>query len=236
MSTASGPGLARDTAGNVAVTMAGQAAPGGINLQQIGAAAVNAALAQLGINLQQLGGGAMAINLAAGDGNAPASYNPGLPVAAVLEGFDGANMQRLRLASAAVLAGQSGLGAALVAPPGQWAVSSAPAAGSQATATRAAGGAGVRHIAAALDYGYGATAALAAAAQRLLNLRDGASGLGAVLNQLGIPVPAATIPAVNNTVEGRAYPGSAATAMTAEFDAATANLFESVAVSGYDAS
>lgn len=211
----SAPGGEFDAAGNLKITTAGQTAPGTVRLQD----GAGATLAPVLTN--QDGGGTLT----------------GLIVQAQMYGFDGAAVRLIRVASAGNLGGQSGVGAALVAPPGQWAVSSTPAAGTQGSAVKAAGGAGIRHIANAVDYGYGATTALAAAAQRLLNLRDGASGAGTVLLALSIPVPAATILATNNdALEGRAHPGTAATAMTAEFDASQANLFESVAITGYDAS
>lgn len=189
------------------------------------------------VRIQDGGGGSLAAVSAFENSDAVGTLNQALLAYALLGIFNGTTFDRVRSASAANLAAQSGLGAALVAAPGNWAGFAVPAAGSQATYTRAAGAAGVRHIGTAVDYGYGATTALAAGAQFAVNLIDGTTGLTAWLMRVSLPLPAATIIAVNNdSLEGRSYPGSAATAMTAEWNAAAANLFESVALSGYDTS
>lgn len=213
----------------------GPVEPRVLQLDDAGHVILSTAAGSIGqVRLEDGVGTALASVLAPLTGRAAAGAQGLQSVAEVLL-FNGTNFEPLQSASAANINAQSGLGAALVSMPGTWAVNSNPAAGTQATASRAAGGAGVRHVSVSNDFGYGATTALAAAAQRLVNLRDGASGAGTILDQHGIPVPATTIPATTVPLSGRSVAGSAATAMTLEFDASTANLFESVALDGFDA-
>ena len=156
-------------------------------------------------------------------------------VQAFLEAFNNVTWDRLRTASAANLIAASGLGALLTTPPGMWSAVSTPATGAQATATRAAGGAGVRHVAWGIIVSFGAIAA-PVATSLLWNLRDGATGAGAILASGRIAVPAAA--AITDTFELSPLniPGSAATAMTLEFSALLAGLDEGVTLIGYDAS
>lgn len=118
-------------------------------------------------------------------------------------------------------------------PPGQWAVTSNPAAATQATATRAAGAATVRHVANCVTVGLVAVAAQAAPV--VYNLRDGATGVGTVLwsvaliGQAGVAQPPVTLCGLN-------IPGTAATAMTLESAAAPAlSNFAFVTLTGFDA-
>jgi hypothetical protein len=148
--------------------------------------------------------------------------------------LNGSTLDRTRSASAANLAAQSGLGAALVAPPGMWVVSSAPAVNVQASAVRAAGGAGIRHVT------WGTLATLVSdgtapgATETALNLLDGVS----VLESIGAPVQAVAgyaLPPIQQT--GKNLPGSAATSMTLQFSgAAGAHTAQAANLSGYDAS
>lgn len=117
---------------------------------------------------------------------------------------------------------------------GRWSVLSTPAAGSQATASKSAGAAGVRHVADCVSISGGAVAAPVATALQI-NLRDGATGAGTVLWSITVVAPAAagnTIPAMS--VCGLNLVGTAATAMTLEFSSLLANLSESVTLTGYD--
>lgn len=154
----------------------------------------------------------------------------------VMEGpalWNGATMDRGRSGSAANLSAQSGIGAEITTPPGQWSVFSTPAAATQATASKAAGGAGVRHICTSIS----ATLATVGTAQTAiaLNLRDGATGAGTIVWSKQVVLPTNGLWEVN--LPGVNIPGSAATAMTLEFAAAgVAASVESVAMTGYDAS
>jgi hypothetical protein len=149
--------------------------------------------------------------------------------------WNGATFDRLRSVSAANLAAQSGLGAALVAPPGQWSVQHSPAVGAVATISRVAGGAGVRNV--CTGFGFGFSSGVAVAAQvMVVNLRDGASGAGAILKSWLFSLAAAIIPPFGIEVAGVEIPGTANTAMTLEFTALLANLQEFVNLSGHLAS
>jgi len=116
----------------------------------------------------------------------------------------------------------------------RWNTVSAPAASSQATASKAAGGAGVRHVADCVSFSGGATTA-PALTQLTINLRDGATGAGTVLWSHTVVIPASTGQSVLPfSACGLGLIGSANTAMTVEFSASLTNLFENVSLSGYD--
>lgn len=155
--------------------------------------------------------------------------NPGL--------FNGTNFDRGRSGSAANLAltGPTGggvSGSELVHLPGDWAVNSTPAAATQATASRAAGAAGVRHVCTSISATL-ATGATAQAAAALVNLRDGATGAGTILWSKQVILPTNGVWEVD--LGGLNILGSAATAMTLEFSAAgVAGSFESVSLTGHD--
>lgn len=149
-------------------------------------------------------------------------------------GFNGTTWDRIRSAAAAILAAQSSVGAQLIAAPGQWSVTHSPAVNTVATITKAAGAAGVRHVCTSL---LGALSAPGAAATPVLNLRlrDGVSGAGTILWSATHMAGIGFADEVSQT--GLNIVGSAATAMTLEFDIAPgANNFASVALTGYDAS
>lgn len=115
----------------------------------------------------------------------------------------------------------------------RWSVTSTPAAGSQASAARAAA-AGRRHVVECVTVSAGSTLAPVLTALTV-NLRDGASGAGAVLWTVQVVIPAATGQNVAPfTVCGLELPGTANTAITLEFSAALANLIQSVTLTGYD--
>lgn len=146
--------------------------------------------------------------------------------------FNGAAYDRVRSASAANLAALSGLGAVLVATPGNWAINHTPAAAAQATITRAAGAAGVRHIAMGISYGFNAINI--EAGTFLINLRDGTTGAGTILQSWRVG-PFAIGASVRENISNLNIVGSAATAMTMEFAGApAAGNFEYVNLTGYD--
>jgi hypothetical protein len=176
--------------------------------------------------------------LTLGSAGSDAQSTGGFPAAlAVVEGlvFNGATWDRIRSASAANLGAQSGLGAALVAPPGEWVVSASPAANIQATVTRASA-AGVRHIARVIAADLGANPAPGATLANPV-LRDGASGIGSPLWQRLLTLQAVAGSSDHAQAASYNLVGTAGNAMTLEFLAAAgANTFEAVLLSGFDAS
>lgn len=121
-------------------------------------------------------------------------------------------------------------GVELTDTPAGWSVQSSPAVATQATVTRAAGGAGVRHVCKSITV----SLACGATPQTPINVyvRDGASGAGTILWSGAVAAPA-------NGSETIAIPlsiaGSANTAMTIEFSAAgVAASLEAVSMTGYD--
>jgi hypothetical protein len=171
------------------------------------------------------------LRTAADNGDAQAALALGvLATLARNEAFNGATWDRLRTNAAAVLSATTQPFAQLAANPGEWSVSNEGAAGARATVTRAAGAAGVRHVCRSLAFSVSA----AAAAQTVVNarVRDGATGAGTILWS-------ATFVVLNGdskqiALSGLNILGSAATAMTFEFDVApVAGNFQTAAGSGY---
>lgn len=142
----------------------------------------------------------------------------------------------LRPASAATLANTrvtEADGCVPVSQAGDWSITHAPTTTLQATISKAAGGAGVRHIATAIAFclSVGATPQT----QISIVLRDGATGAGTILWQKQVTLPANTNWSENIT--GLNIVGSAATAMTLEFtNSGVTGTFLSVALTGHDAS
>lgn len=115
----------------------------------------------------------------------------------------------------------------------RWSILSTPAVSVQATASKAAGGATIRHMADCVNYTAGAIAA-PVATQLTLNLRDGASGAGSIIWSKTLTIPATAAPHYDFSVCGLNLAGSLNTAMTLEFSALLTNEFESVTLTGYD--
>lgn len=140
--------------------------------------------------------------------------------------------ERLRSATAAIIAAVSSTAALLVTRPGQWTATSAPAIGVIATVTKAAGGAGTRHVCTSIHATFNTTATAGAAVN--LALRDGATGVGAALWNRRLIVPANQNIVID--VTGLNIVGSDNTAMTFEFTAAPpADGYQSVALCGHSA-
>jgi hypothetical protein len=136
------------------------------------------------------------------------------------------------VASAAALSTQPVSNVELVTQPGEWTLTNAPVAATQATATRAAGGGTVRHVLKSIQASLNAVAAQGAPVTVVV--RDGASGVGTILWQDRLMAPLGYSDRVS--VEGLNIVGSANTAMTVEFTAApAATNFETISASGYDA-
>jgi len=136
------------------------------------------------------------------------------------------------LANAANLGAKSSAGAQLITRPGDWAIGQTPAAATQATISRAAGAAGVSHVATSISVAV-STVGTAQTAALVFVLRDGATGAGTVLWTLQVSLP------VNTTwsfaLSSLNIVGTAATAMTLETVAApAAAVFASVSLTGYD--
>lgn len=159
---------------------------------------------------------------------------PNLEVMSVPMLQNGAAFDRQRQASSTFMGNTQGVGAALVSPPGMWSVINSAGVGNQSTATKAAAGAGVRHICTGIVVAFGAVAA-PVATFLTWNLRDGTTGVGTVLAQGLVAVPAAVFQSDPIVITGITIPGTAATAMTLEFSAALANLAGSVTLLGFDA-
>ena len=133
------------------------------------------------------------------------------------------------------IAGQSANGALGVALPGNWSISNAPAAGTQATSSRAAGAAGVRHVVNCITASF-VNNTNAGAQSTTLVIRDGASGVGTIIWQTLLSTTGNGGSFDRVALCGLNITGSAATAMTVEFTAAPpATETEIVQLSGYDA-
>lgn len=134
---------------------------------------------------------------------------------------------------AATLALKTGTGAILAGKPGQWSQGHTPAAATQATTSKAAGGAGIVHVCTSISATL-ATIGTAQAAAAVLVLRDGATGAGTILWTKQVALPANAV--WNVDLSDLNIVGTANTAMTLEFTAAgVAASFSSVSLSGYDA-
>lgn len=120
-----------------------------------------------------------------------------------------------------------------------WNVTHAPAANTQATASKAAGGAGVRHIALGGTIVLANGAAAPTAALVTVHLRDGATGAGSILATwtLAFTAVAGAVVVVPLNFGAKGIPGTANTAMTLETSAAPgANVSASVNLHGVSAS
>lgn len=136
------------------------------------------------------------------------------------------------VASALALSTQPVSNVQLVTSPGEWTLTNAAAVSSQATSTRAAGAAGVRHILKSIQASLQAVAAQATPV--IAVVRDGLTGAGTILWQDRLMAPIGFTDRIS--VDGLNIVGSAATAMTIEFTAApTATNFETISATGYDA-
>jgi hypothetical protein len=116
---------------------------------------------------------------------------------------------------------------------GIWTAIHVPAANTQATATKASAGAGIRNVATGFTVTLASTGTAPTAIQLTVSLIDGASGGGTYLWRTAIALPAVAGAITAFTRSGLWLPGTAATAMTLEFSATGgANTIESVALEG----
>lgn len=143
--------------------------------------------------------------------------------------FNGATWDRPYNNSAANVSAATQPFAQQATSPGEWAVNSEPAVTTQATASRAAGGAGVRHVCRSLHFSLAAVVAQGIVYARV---RDGASGAGTILWSQAVVLPAAGNAQI--VLSGLNIVGSANTAMTFEWSAApAATNFQTAGGSGY---
>jgi hypothetical protein len=149
-------------------------------------------------------------------------------VGAMASGWNGATWDRVKTASAANVAGASGVGVALATGPGNWTTNHVPSTATLATITKSAGGSGVRHVCNSIT----ATVATGATAQTpiLVYLRDGATTAGTILwaGTLSAPANSAGVLAVT----GLSIVGTANTAMCLEFSAAGVTASQCVVTLG----
>ena len=116
----------------------------------------------------------------------------------------------------------------LTPPPNPWNLNSAPVAATQATATKAAA-AGKQNVLTSINASINATAAQP---QVTVVVRDGATGVGAILWQERLSAVIGTDSRVS--LSGLQIVGTTGNAMTVEFTAApAATNFETVSATGY---
>jgi len=138
-------------------------------------------------------------------------------------------------ATAANMAATVSTKALLTDHPGQWSATHAPAVNTQATATKAAGAAGVRHVCNWLAITLANDATGSVQANLIFNLRDGATGAGTILASFALALPATAGECRTLSLSGLNIVGSAATAMTLETASAPgAHTAASVAFGGHD--
>ena len=114
-----------------------------------------------------------------------------------------------------------------------WSAHHVPAANTQATATRAAGAAGVRNVCTWLTVKLVGGTTAPSAFTGTVSLIDGAAGGTTYLWRASISLPATAGADNGIALSGLWIPGTAATAMTLEFSAAGgANTLESVSFGG----
>lgn len=145
--------------------------------------------------------------------------------------FSVTGWNRAREASYQNMGNQTARGAGLMSAPGEWAIRHQPAAATQATITRAAGGLNVRHVCRSITV---TLLGVAAQAPIEIFLRDGATGVGTILWSARLQCLAGD--AQHIALSDLNIVGSSNTAMTLEFGAApAATNFASVALTGFDA-
>jgi len=145
--------------------------------------------------------------------------------------FDNSQFILQKCQSASVVSQTQQDGITAVALAGNWSAQADPAAAAQATITRAAGAAGVRHICTSIHASLSGGAA--ASGVMKVYLRDGAAGVGAILWSGNLQ--AGALGHAHVELSALSIVGSVATAMTLEFAAAAgAGSQENVTLTGYD--
>ena len=163
------------------------------------------------------------------DGEVGSDY---LRVAVAALESDAGGLNRLRTIGAGGGTNPGVLAAAR--PLDTWAIYHEPAANTTATITRAAAGAGIRHVCTGLLAVVTNTGLASPGAVRVY-FRDGASGVGTILLATYCNIQALTGEMTTVTITGCQIQGTANTAMTFEFSGAGgASTLELVAMFGYD--
>lgn len=233
------------TSGSIAVTLTATAAGGYtpqlVVITQPGTSNGNAIVTNGWLNVAPGNGSnnyVVSGSLSNNDAQAVAG-GPALGVANFSGGFNGNSWDRLRSHSltndavATTLTGRNLIGTSMVDKPSRWAVTSSPAAGTQASAS-IANEANVRHVVDCVSFSGGSTTAPALTALTV-TLRDGATGAGTVIWQHTVVVSAVTgenVPPYHEC--GLNLVGTTNTAMTFEFSAGLANLIETANISGFN--
>ncbi len=172
------------------------------------------------------------INAIASIGAVGDGFAGGQSQAVGLAAFNSSTFDRLRTNNASIISAATQNKMLGVANPGQWSQFSGPAANTQATTSKAAGGAGVRHVLQAFSASLSSSAA--AASRQTVNIRDGASGAGTIIWSFDLSIVATADQLAIMALSGLNIFGTANTAMTIEFAAAGgANTFENVSIAGY---
>ena len=118
-------------------------------------------------------------------------------------------------------------------PYDSWTAIHVPAANTQATATQASAGAGLRNVCMSITVILAAAATVPTAVNVTISLIDGASGGVTYLWRTTLSLPATAGATTGVAITGLAIRGSVDTAMTLEFSGAGgANTIESVTMSG----
>ncbi len=156
-----------------------------------------------------------------------------LPYFKVDGGIAGASAP-IEAGNAAALAATVSTKALLTCPPGQWVETHAPVKATQATKSKSAGAAGVRHVCNWLTITLANNSTGSVQTLLAFNLRDGATGAGTILATFTLALPATAGECRVLVLTGLNIVGSAATAMTLESAAApAAETAASVSFGGY---
>lgn len=117
-------------------------------------------------------------------------------------------------------------------PRSAWTASHAPSAATQATATKASAGAGLKNVCTSIAASF-IPSGSATAVVKSLRLRDGATGAGTILWEIYLGLQTAAGQGMGIAMSNLWIPGTAATAMTIEFESAGgSNTLQSVSILG----
>lgn len=182
------------------------------------------------------------VSITSGNGTTVAADNIGSPSAPTtgervqymkLDGGTAGSSAPLENATAANVASYAGAKALLTGNIGQWSITHAPAAATQATISKGAV-ASTRHVCTGFIVTVAGGVSAPTAALVTFNLRDGATGAGTILSTMTLAVAAVAGQCNAYAVTGLNIPGSVNTAMTVETSAATgSNVSASVTLMGY---
>lgn len=145
-------------------------------------------------------------------------------------GFDGSTWDRIISVSSTNNTATTTQGVRYYTPISTWSVTNTPGTGTSASASRAAGGGTVRHVATSVTVCVAANAT--AQTPLLIHLRDGATGAGTIIRTWAIAAPVTSSQCID--ISGLNMTGSANTAMTLETAAAPVSGAQAtVTLTGY---